>query len=65
MGSYKASTLLDFERDRPLELESLFLEPCRQAKRAGVARAETQRLCEVLGQLSNSDIETRRALTDG
>jgi 2-dehydropantoate 2-reductase len=36
MGAYKASTLLDFERGLPLELESLFLEPLRQARKAGV-----------------------------
>src|SRR5688572_18423553 len=35
MGAYKASTLLDFELGRPLELESLFLEPLRQARNAG------------------------------
>src|SRR6266850_1986306 len=36
MGAYKASTLIDFERRRRLELESLFLEALRQAKGAGV-----------------------------
>src|SRR5438034_630456 len=30
MGAYKASTLIDFERRQPLELESMFLEPLRQ-----------------------------------
>src|SRR5581483_10484159 len=37
MGAYKASTLLDFERGQALELESLFLEPLRRARGAGVA----------------------------
>jgi len=48
MGAYKASTLLDFERGRPLELESLFLEPQRQARRAGVPTPRLDALCEVL-----------------
>ena len=51
MGPYKASTLLDFERGQPLELESLFLEPLRQAKRAGVPVPRLAALCRVLEQL--------------
>jgi 2-dehydropantoate 2-reductase len=48
MGAYKASTLIDFERGKPLELESLFLEPLRQAGRAGVAMPRLSALCAVL-----------------
>lgn len=51
MGTYRASTLVDFERGQPLELESLFLEPLRQAQQA---RAETPllvKLCAVLAEL--------------
>jgi 2-dehydropantoate 2-reductase len=51
MGAYKASTLLDFERHQPLELENLFLEPLRQAQAAGVSTPRLARLCEVLRQL--------------
>ncbi len=51
MGAYKASTLLDFERRRPLELESMFLEPQRRAQKAGVPVPRLTRLCEVLRQL--------------
>lgn len=51
MGAYKASTLLDFELGRPLELESLFLEPLRQARTAGVPVPRLSGLCEVLQQL--------------
>jgi len=51
MGAYKASTLLDFERHQPLELESMFLEPLRQAQSAGVPVPHLARLCEVLRQL--------------
>ena len=52
MGAYKASTLLDFELGRPLELESLFLEPLRQARAAGVAVPRLEALCRLLGALA-------------
>lgn len=51
MGAYKASTLLDFELGRPLELASLFLEPLRHARKAGVATPRLLALCEVLQRL--------------
>jgi 2-dehydropantoate 2-reductase len=51
MGAYRASTLLDFELGRPLELESLFLEPLRQARQAGVSAPRLAALCRVLQQL--------------
>jgi 2-dehydropantoate 2-reductase len=51
MGAYFASTLIDFERGQPLELEAIFLEPLRQAKGAGVATPRLERLCRVLAQL--------------
>jgi len=51
MGAYKASTLLDFERGLPLELESMFLEPLRRAQSAGLPVPRLTRLCEVLRQL--------------
>jgi 2-dehydropantoate 2-reductase len=52
MGAYKASTLLDFEKGLPLELESLFLEPLRQAKKAGASVPRLERLCRVLEKLN-------------
>jgi 2-dehydropantoate 2-reductase len=52
MGAYKASTLLDFERGQPLELESLFVEPLRQAQRAAVAVSRLTALCDVLRRLN-------------
>jgi 2-dehydropantoate 2-reductase len=52
MGAYKASTLIDFERGQPLELESLFLEPLRQAQKADVPTPRLARLCEVLKKLN-------------
>lgn len=48
MGAYQASTLVDFARGQPLELESLFLEPLRQARLAGVAAPRLSALCTVL-----------------
>lgn len=52
MGAYKASTLIDFERRQPLELESMFLEPLRQARAAGVPTPRLAALCEVLRKLN-------------
>jgi 2-dehydropantoate 2-reductase len=51
MGAYKASTLLDFEHAQPLELDSMFLEPLRQAQQAGVPVPRLAALCAVLQQL--------------
>ncbi len=51
MGAYKASTVLDFEKGQRLELESLFLEPLRQAREAGVATPRLAALCEMLAAL--------------
>jgi 2-dehydropantoate 2-reductase len=53
MGAYKASTLIDFERGLPLELESLFLEPLRQARSAGIPAPRLEALCQVLRQLDS------------
>jgi 2-dehydropantoate 2-reductase len=51
MAAYKASTLVDFERGQPLELEGLFFEPLRQAERAGVPTPRLATLCTVLKAL--------------
>jgi ketopantoate reductase len=51
MGDYKASTLIDFERGQPLELESLFQEPLRRAIRANVPVPCLKALCNLLKQL--------------
>jgi 2-dehydropantoate 2-reductase len=58
MAAYKPSTLLDFERGQPLELESLFLEPLRQARAADIETPRLQRLCAILSALE----ETRAQL---
>lgn len=51
MGDYRASTLVDFERGQPLELESLFLKPLHRARAVGVPTPRLERLCEVLASL--------------
>jgi 2-dehydropantoate 2-reductase len=54
IGAYKASTLIDFERGQPLELESLFLEPLRRARSAAVPAPRLQLLCRILQQLDRT-----------
>jgi 2-dehydropantoate 2-reductase len=51
MAAYKASTLLDFERHQPLELDSMFLQPLHLARQAGVPVPRLAALCAVLQQL--------------
>jgi 2-dehydropantoate 2-reductase len=51
MGAYKPSTLIDFERRQPLELQSLFLEPLRQARSVGVATPRLENLSRILEHL--------------
>ena len=60
LGAYKASTQLDFEMGRALELDSLFREPLRQAQSAGVATPRLSQLCHVLRQLDAARITDRR-----
>jgi len=54
MGAYQASTLLDFEQGRPLELQALFLAPLGQAQAHNVPTPRLAALCEVLRQLDPS-----------
>ena len=56
MGAYKASTLIDFERGQPLELESMFLEPLRRAQKAGVATPRLAALGTVLKALDPATV---------
>lgn len=52
MGAYEASTLVDFARGQSLELDSVFLEPLRQARGVGVATRHLEALCGVLRDLA-------------
>jgi 2-dehydropantoate 2-reductase len=54
MGAYRASTLIDFERHQPLELEGMFLEPLHRAQAAGVPMPRLAALCAVLQQLDQT-----------
>ena len=54
MGAYKASTLLDFEKGLELEIDSLFLEPLRQAQKVGAKVPRLAALCQVLLGLQKS-----------
>jgi 2-dehydropantoate 2-reductase len=51
MGAYKPSTVLDFERGQPLELESMFAEPLRLARSVGAATPPLAALVGVLSRL--------------
>jgi 2-dehydropantoate 2-reductase len=52
MGAYKPSTLIDYERGQPLELESMFLEALRRAQTAGVPTPRLISLSAILQQLN-------------
>ena len=52
MGPYKASTLIDFERGLPLEIESLFGEPLRRVQAAGVRAPRLSALYQLLCELA-------------
>jgi 2-dehydropantoate 2-reductase len=58
IGSYKASTVLDFEQGRPLELESIFLEPLRRAREAGLMVPRWEAMTSVLNELSRERTES-------
>jgi 2-dehydropantoate 2-reductase len=51
MGPYKASTLVDYERRMPLELDALFREPLRLALASGIHTPRLAALCRILEQL--------------
>lgn len=53
MGAYKASTIIDYERGYPLEMNSLFLEPLKQAKEAGIETPSLERLTLILTELQS------------
>ena len=60
MEEYRASALIDFERGQPLEMESIFLEPLRQASAAGIDAPRLEALCGVL-----SILDRRSSLSPG
>ncbi len=54
LQNYKASTLIDFEQGRPMELESMFLEPLRRARLTGLPMKRLSTVCTVLTKLNQS-----------
>jgi 2-dehydropantoate 2-reductase len=54
MGAYRASTLIDFEQGRPLEIDSLFALPLAEARRLGVSTPRLSRLVEILTALATA-----------
>ena len=58
MGAYKPSTLLDWEADKPLEIEAIWGEPLRHA---AAAMAKTPRLETVYALLKHVDLARQRA----
>ena len=51
MGAYRPSTVVDFEMGRPMELDAIFYEPQREARRANVPTPRLDALCAVLQSL--------------
>src|SRR5438874_1828030 len=52
MGAYKASTLLDFEAGRALEVEAIWGEPLRRARTGGTAMPRLEQLYALLKSLN-------------
>jgi 2-dehydropantoate 2-reductase len=61
MGAYQASTLIDYQRHMPLELDALFREPLRQAQSAGIPTPRLAALCRILEQLDQRRSSTGTA----
>ena len=57
MGSYRPSTLVDFENGKPLELDSMFLEPLRIAHATGLESPRLTALCRVLQKMNPPETE--------
>jgi len=51
LGAYRASTLVDYERNQPLELDSIFLKPLALAEGVGARMPLLKNLCAVLVEL--------------
>jgi 2-dehydropantoate 2-reductase len=54
MGAYKPSTLLDFEAEKPLEIEAIWGEPFRRAVTAGAATPRLELLYSLLRALDQT-----------
>jgi 2-dehydropantoate 2-reductase len=51
MGAYQPSTLIDFQRGLPVEVEAMFFEPLRRASARELPMPRLAALCEILESL--------------
>ena len=65
MGTYRASTLIDFEKGMPLELQSMFELPLRKAAATGVATPRLRSLVSVLRELNPTGASPAASLSEG
>ena len=59
MKAYLSSTLIDFERGLPLELNALFHLPLGRAQAAGVETPRLAARCDLLAELDNRRKDSR------
>ena len=52
MGAYRPSSLIDYQEGRPVEVESIWGEPLREARRAGVDAGRLEALYYLIAQLA-------------
>lgn len=59
MNDYHPSTVIDFELGRPLEYESMFGLPLKEARETSVQTPVLERLCTILQLLIKKDAQDR------
>lgn len=52
MGAYRPSSLIDWQAGRPVEVEAIWAEPLRRARKAGVETPRLEMLTQLLRKLS-------------
>jgi 2-dehydropantoate 2-reductase len=55
MGAYRPSSMIDFEAGRPVEVEAIWGEPCRQGLRAGASLPRLEMLTRLLRHLTSHE----------
>ena len=55
MGAYRASSMIDYEAGRPVEVEAIWGEPCRQGARAGASLPRLEMLTRLLRHLTSHE----------
>jgi 2-dehydropantoate 2-reductase len=64
MVPYAPSMKLDFDRGNPMEVESIYGNPVRAAKAAGVAMPETETLYRQLRELQPAGVCARKGFVN-